>query len=482
MLTSFDPRTGEVAGDFAIMGADELTRTLREARSAQAWWGALGSSARKRWLLDWKKRIARQVGSLADVVVQETGKPHADALFEVMAAVEHLDWAARNAGRVLDRRRISAGRSTSGSLGYEPLGVVGVIGPSSYPVFSPMTAVAYAMAAGNAVVLKPSDLTPGVGMWLAESWTKLAPSQPVLQVVTGDASTGEALCRSRVDKVAFVGASETARSVMAACAESLTPVVVEGGGNDAMVVAVDAVLEDAAEAAVTGAMANAGQTCVAVERVYVADSVYDEFLELVATKARSLRSGADGGASYGPMTRPEQVDIVRSQVQAALDAGAKAVVGSLDSIREPYVSPIVLTDVPEDAAVVAQETFGPVVVVNKVRDLSEAISRANATPYGLGASVFTRDVRIANWVAAQLRAGAVSINSVGSYMTVPGLPFGGVGDSGFGRLAGDDGFREFARAKAITRRRSGPASAFALDRSPRQRRIATLLFKAKHVR
>ena len=369
------------------------------------------------------------------------------------------------------------------SLGYEPLGVVGVIGPWNYPVFSPVTTIAHAMAAGNAVVFKPSDLTPAVGMWLAESWRTLAPNQPVLQVVTGDESTGAALCRSRVDKISFTGTPSTARKVMAVCAESLTPLVIESGGNDAMLVHVDAKLDDAADAAIFGAMGNAGQTCIGIERIYVAESVYDEFLSLVADKARSLRSGADRGASYGPMTQDAQIEIVREHVRDALARGAKAVVGGLDSIREPYIAPIVLADVPDDCRLMIEETFGPVVAVNKVRDLDEAITHANGTSYGLGSSIFTRDTRTATWAAERLRAGVVTINSVGGFAAVPALPFGGVGDSGFGRVNGADGLREFSRSKAVTRqKRRGWLNLYTLDRKPRRIRIAKSVFKIRHAR
>lgn len=486
VLTSYDPRTSELLGDYAMMGADEVTRTIREAKSAQKWWAGLGSAGRKRWLLDWKKAIAKRAADLVEVVVQETGKPHDDAWLEVMLAVEHLDWAAKNAGKVLDRHKVRSGLvaiNQASSVGYEPLGVVGVIGPWNYPVYTPMGSIAYALAAGNAVVFKPSELTPGTGTWLAETWRTLAPNQPVFQVVTGDADTGAALCRSRVDKVAFTGSAATARKVLAICAESLTPAVIEGGGKDAMIVGADAKLDDAAEAAVFGGMGNAGQTCVGVERVYAVETVFDDFVALVEKKARKLKPGADRGAAYGPMTREAQVEVVRNHVRDALDKGGTAVVGGLDSIREPYIQPIVLVDVPEDSIAVTEETFGPVLVINRVRDLSEAIARANATSYALGASVFTRDTRTGQWVAERLRAGVVTINSVLGFAGVAALPFGGVGDSGFGRIHGADGLREFSRVKSIARqKRRAPLHLLTMDRKARHLRLSKWVFKTRHAR
>ncbi|TSE02159.1 aldehyde dehydrogenase family protein [Skermania sp. ID1734] len=486
VLTSFDPRTGEVTGDYAQMTASELTRAVREARSAQQWWGNLGFSGRKRWLLDWKRSIARSAKDLAEAVAQETGKPYGDAYLEVMLAVEHLDWAARNARDVLGRHGVHRGlfaKNQVATVGYEPYGVVGVIGSWNYPVFSALGSIAYAMAAGNSVVFKPSELTPGVGTQLAESWSRLAPNQPVLQAVTGDGSTGAALCRSRVDKIAFTGSTATARKVMAACADTLTPVTIESGGKDAMIVHVDADIEQAVEAALFGAFGNAGQTCAGIERIYVAESVYDRFLQQFVAGAKRLRPGADRTASYGPITNDAQIEVIREHIRDAIAHGATAALGGPESIREPYVEPVILTDVSEDSLAVTAETFGPVAVVNKVKDLSDAVARANASAYGLGASIFTRDLKTAQRTAERLRAGVVTINSVLGFAAVPELPFGGVGDSGFGRVHGADGLREFSRSKAIVRRKyKGPFDLFTLDRKPRHLRIARAVFKARHAR
>jgi aldehyde dehydrogenase (NAD+) len=232
------------------------------------------------------------------------------------------------------------------SVGYEPYGVVGVIGPWNYPAHTPMGSISYALAAGNAVVFKPSELTPGVGQALADSLAAVIPEQPVLQVVTGFGETGAALCRAGVVKLAFTGSSITARKVMAACAETLTPVVIECGGTDALLVDADADLAAAADATVWGAMVNAGQTCVGVERVYVVDDVAAELTERIAAQARKLRAGGEPTADLGPITRPEQVDVIRAHVAEALAEGGTAVVGGADSVSPPFVQPVVLTDVP----------------------------------------------------------------------------------------------------------------------------------------
>ncbi|MFI9506225.1 aldehyde dehydrogenase family protein [Nocardia sp. NPDC052566] len=486
VLTSYDPRTGEIVGNYAVMGSNELNRTVRAARSAEKWWAELGFSARKRWLLDWKHSIARRAGELVEILCEETGKPEADAAIEVMLAVENLDWAARNAGKALDRRRLGSTwltRNQRASVGYLPLGVVGVVGPWHNPVFTPMGSIAYAMAAGNAVVFKPHELTTGVGVWLAESWARLAPNQPVLQVVTGDSGTAATLCRGRVDKIAYAGSDAGAREVIALCAQTMTPVVVERNGKGTMVVHVDAKLDDAAEAAVFGAMANAGQNSTGIQRAYVADSVFDRFLELVIEQARKLRPGADKRASYGPMILESQVDVVRKQVRDALARGGKAVVGGLDSIREPYIEPIVLSEVPEESLAVTGEAIGPVLIVNRVANMDEAVLRINATGNGVAVSVFTRDVHSVEAFAEQLRVGVVTINSSTAYAGIPALPVGGVGEYGQGHHHGEQGFKEFSRTLAIARKRyQAPVNLSTFDRRPRHLRTATTIFRLRHGR
>ncbi|MFJ9853186.1 aldehyde dehydrogenase family protein [Streptomyces sp. NPDC101150] len=308
--------------------------------------------------------------------------------------------------------------------------------------------VGSALAAGNAVILKPSEYTPGCGAWLADTFTEAVPGPPVLQVATGGGSTGAALCRAGMDKVAFTGSSATGAKVLAECADTLTPVVLELGGKDALIVAEDADVAAAAEATLWGACTNAGQTCIGIERAYVADRVWDRFLDELTTRAASVK----GGLHYGPILLPAQLDTIRRHIADALERGAHAVHGGLGSVHPPYVTePIILTDVPEDAAVVTEETFGPVLVVNRVRDTRHGIELANASAYAyaLGGALFARR----HWSRARaLRAGMISVNDVLSFPAVPALPFGGRARSGFGRTTGADGLREFSTPQAVARR------------------------------
>ncbi|HEY1819673.1 MAG TPA: aldehyde dehydrogenase family protein [Trebonia sp.] len=456
---SLNPATGEVLATYPVDGEREIALAVRRARSAAAWWGGLSFAERRLRLLAWKSHLTRYMGRLARVVHDETGKPLEDATLEIVNTVLHLDWAAKHARSVLRSRRVPSGIAMinqASSVEYQPLGVIGVIGPWNYPVFTPMGSIGYALAAGNTVVFKPSELTTGTGQWLVQSFTEVlselfGDTEPVLQLVTGLGPTGAELAKSGVNKLAFTGSAATARKVLTAAAETLTPVLAECGGKDALLVDADADLDAAADAAAWGAMSNAGQTCVGVERVYVVDSVYHSFLEKLGERVAQLRPGDDPTAAYGPMTLGGQVDVVERHLADAVARGGRAAFGGLDSVRAPYVTPVILIDVPEESAAVREETFGPVVTVTPVSSLTDAVRLANASPYALGSAVFTKRRKAGLRAARALRAGMTSVNSVISFAAVPALPFGGTGESGFGRIHGADGLREFSRAKSITR-------------------------------
>lgn len=453
-LVSTSPATGAEAGRLPVATETDVRAAVERARAAADWWAGLGFAGRRDRLLRWRGVLARRMEELADLVHTEGGKPVGDAVVEILTALEHIDWAARNARRVLGPRRARSRlilAEFTAHLEYQPYGVVGVIGPWNYPVFTPIGSAAYALAAGNAVVFKPSEYTPAVGQWLVDRFAEVVPEQPVLQAVHGLGDVGAALCRSGVAKLAFTGSTATAKKVMAACAETLTPVLLEAGGKDAMIVDSDADLDAAAEACVWGALTNAGQTCIGIERVYAVDQVFDTFVDKVVTKAGRLTVGPDG-ADIGPITMPSQVEVIRRHIDDAVARGGRPVLGGPDAVQPPYVHPTVLVDVPEDSAAVREETFGPTLTVNRVRDVDEAVERANALSYGLGGSVFGRKRALA--VARRLRSGMAAVNSTLTFAGMSTLPFGGVGDSGFGRIHGEDGLREFGRAKSITRRRA----------------------------
>jgi succinate-semialdehyde dehydrogenase / glutarate-semialdehyde dehydrogenase len=479
-LISTNPVSGAEVGRFAVAGPDDVAAAVRRGRTAAAWWAGLGFAGRRTRLLRYRSVLANRLPELAAVINGESGKTTVDAVTELAAAIDHIAWAARNARRVLGLRRVRSSLlqlEYTARVGYLPLGVVGVIGPWNYPVYTPMGSLAHALAAGNAVVYKPSEYTPAVGQWLVDRFAEVVPEHPVLQVVHGMGETGAALTRSGVDKLAFTGSTATGRRVMAACAETLTPVLLECGGKDAMIVDVDADIDQAAAAALWGGLTNAGQTCVGIERVYVVESVADAFIARLVAGSEGLSGGSGPDATIGPITMPSQVDVIRRHITDALARGATAV-----AVQPPFVQPTILVNVPEDADAVREETFGPVLVINRVRDVDEAVTRANGVPYGLGGSVFSRRRGVA--IAQRVLSGMTAVNSVLSFAGMPSVPFGGVGDSGFGRVHGDDGLREFARPKSITSRRMSsvlPAATFARDQNKTADRI-TKVIKLLHGR
>ncbi|MCC6624155.1 MAG: aldehyde dehydrogenase family protein [Deltaproteobacteria bacterium] len=447
------PNTGELIGEAPDRSPAEVHAAVERARAASRRWGAMTHAQRRAELQSFRKGLAHEAGALAELVHLETGKPRVDAIAEVMLAVQHVHHALERAEAVLSPRVVSSGLMANfkSTISFHPLGVIAVIGPWNYPIYTPMGSIAYALAAGNAVVFKPSELTPLVAIRVGEIAARTMSTPGLLEVVSGRGATGAALCRAAVDKIAFTGSTATGRKVMIAAAERLTPVLLELGGKDPMIVQADADLDKAAESAVFGAMTNAGQACVSIERCYVAAPVYERFVDKVVAEAQALKVGGAPDAHIGHITMPAQVDIIRRHLEDAVDKGAKVLVGGHLRIEGNRVPPTVLVDVTEDMLIMKEETFGPVLPIMKVRDTEEALRLANDSRYGLGSAVFGKaGVRE---LAERIVSGMTTINAVIAFGAIPTLPFGGVGESGFGRIHGDRGLEEFARTKAITEKR-----------------------------
>jgi len=446
-LSSYNPATGDLLGSVPIYSPAEVEAAVARARVASETWSTRTFAARNEELDAFRHALAAAADTIADILHRENGKPELEALTEVMMSLGHLKHAVSRAEAAMAPKKVSAGLLANfrATISYAPLGVVAVIGPWNYPLNTPMGSIAYALAAGNAVVWKPSELTPLVALEI-EKIAKQAFALPdLLQVVTGAGATGAALAKSAVDKISFTGSAATGKRVMLAAAERLTPVLMELGGKDPMIVSDDADLEKAAEAAVYGGLTNAGQACISVERVYVAESVHDKFVEEVVKQVRDLKVGGDDG-DLGAMTSEAQVKIVKDHLDDAVAKGAKVLTGGPNAIAGSFIQPTVLTGVTHQMKVMTEETFGPVIPIQKVKSVDEAVRLANDTRYGLGSSVFAG--KSARSIAAKLRAGMTSINSVMAFAGIYGLPFGGVGESGFGRIHGDEGIREFTRVKS----------------------------------
>ncbi|WP_233608459.1 aldehyde dehydrogenase family protein [Nocardia stercoris] len=471
VLVSVDPSSGEVIAEHRVDDADAVRAAVADARVAARTWAGMSFAERKRALQRWAAYLTGHADEFSALMHQENGKPLDDAFLELSLTVGHIDWAAKHAEKTLRTRTVRPGAlmaNFAASVEYRPLGVVGVIGPWNYPTYTPNGSIAYALAAGNTVVFKPSEYTTTIGNYYAESFSKANPELPqhILRTVNGYGATGAALVTAGVDKIAFTGSTATGKRIMAAAAETLTPILLECGGKDAAIVAADADVAAAARDIAWGAAANSGQTCVGIERVYVLASVRERFLDELRKNLAQVRAGSEPGAHYGPMTMPSQVAVVREHIEDALKHGGTALVGGPDSVRAPFIDPVVLVDVDEDSLAVQEETFGPTVTVRSVDSLDEAIALANGTRYGLASSVYS--ARHGVEIARQLRAGATSINSVIAFGAISALPFGGVGESGIGRIHGEEGLREFVRPHSIARQRFAiPGMALlALDRTP----------------
>lgn len=460
-FASLHPATGEEVGRFPITSLEQVERAVEDAYSAALWWQSLGAKGRESRLLAWNSILTTRIDEIALLISNETGKPVSDARLEATLAISHLSWAAKHAHKVLGLDSRPPGllmANMAARVEHVPFGVIGVIGPWNYPFFTPMGSISYALAAGNSVVFKPSEYTPAVGQFLIETLREVVPEVPLLQLVTGFAATGEALCRSKVGKIAFTGSTATAKKVAAVCAESLKPMIAECGGKDAVIVARDANLALAAEQTLWAAMSNAGQSCIAAERVYVERSVSTEFTRLISQMARKLHPGSDSNSSYGAATMARQIDIVESHIKDALKRGGKMMVGGEESVQRPYVYPVIIIDVPEDSIAMTDETFGPTLCINTVDSIEDAIRLSNDSRYGLGASVWSEGH--GNEIASKLHCGMVSVNSTFAFAAVAAVPFGGVGDSGYGRVHGPEGLLEFTFARSVVSRRFKPPLAF----------------------
>jgi acyl-CoA reductase-like NAD-dependent aldehyde dehydrogenase len=454
-----NPATGEIITTVPDLDAAAVAELAKRGRLAQPTWEAYGFEGRGRVLSRMQKWVMDNSERIIDTIVSETGKTYEDAqLGEISYGGAAFGFWAKNAEKYLaDERVRSSSVLVKGKkliLRYRPLGLIGVIGPWNYPLVNSFGDCIPALAAGNSVILKPSEVTPLTSMLLAEGLTECGVPADVFQVATGRGDTGRALI-DEVDMIMFTGSTRTGRKVAQAAAERLIPCSLELGGKDPLIVLADADLERAANVATYYSMQNSGQTCISIERAYVEAPVYDEFVAKVTDKVRALRQGRpDGGpgtVEVGSMTFPPQVDLVEDHVRDALSKGARALTGGHRGEQGGghYFEPTVLVDVDHSMKIMTEETFGPTLPIMKVRDAEEALRLANDSEYGLAGSVFSKDTDKGEKLARRVEAGAVCVNDAIINFAAIELPMGGVKASGLGSRHGAGGIRKYCNQQAL---------------------------------
>jgi acyl-CoA reductase-like NAD-dependent aldehyde dehydrogenase len=457
-ILSVNPATGEVLGEFECAGEAEVEAAVTRARAAQAGWAELGLRRRIAVLREFQGKLHAKKSEIATTITREAGKPLVEALVtEVLVVLDAARFLIDNAWALLRDEPVPHGnlaaKLKTGWLVREPHGVVGIISPWNYPFSIPATETLAALVAGNAAVLKPSELTPLVALELASLLHGAGVPKDVFQVVVGEGPAGAALLRSPIDKLVFTGSVATGKRIAAAAAERLLPVVLELGGKDPMLVLDDADVDVASSAAVWGAFVNAGQACLSVERCYVHRSLYESFMKACAEKTKQLRvgNGIDSRTDVGPMIAERQVRIVESHVEDAKARGARVLVGGtrLPELGVNFYAPTVLADVTHEMRIMREETFGPVLPVMACADDDEAVRLANDSEYGLAASVWTRDRKRGERLARRIQAGTVMVNDVISCYGISEAPHGGVKASGIGRTHGRFGLDEMVREKYL---------------------------------
>ncbi|MEO8435609.1 MAG: succinic semialdehyde dehydrogenase [Pyrinomonadaceae bacterium] len=457
-IVSYDPATGEEVGRAPLTSAEGVKSAVDRAREAQRVWAKVSFPDRQKIVMRARQLVLEEIEEIASLISRETGKPVSEAIaMEIVPTLDLMQYFAHNARKLLRPQKIDIGQyglmGRSSRIVYKPLGVIGIISPWNFPWATPIDEVVMALMAGNAVVLKPSELTPLTGLKIKNVFDRAGLAPNLFQVVTGDGSTGAILVNAGADKLMFTGSVATGKRVAEAAAKSLTPVVLELGGKDPMLVLEDADVAMAARAAVWGAFANAGQACASVERCYVHERIAPQFIELITAETRKLKQdlGAKADTDVGSMSSERQLKIVAAHVDDAVAKGAQVITGGrrTPNMAETFYEPTVLTNVDHQMEVMREETFGPVLPVMTFKTEAEALRLANDSVYGLTASVWTKDIARGKRIAEQIDAGTVTVNEVMYTHGIAQAPWGGTKQSGLGRTHGRMGLLELVSAQHI---------------------------------
>jgi acyl-CoA reductase-like NAD-dependent aldehyde dehydrogenase len=456
------PATGEVVGTVSVTPRAEIESVAARLRAAQPQWQAMGPEGRAEWLGKWRDWMLDHTDELLTLVQRETGKSWGDTNIEI-TATDFINYWAQNAADFLADETVRpvgvANATKKLTVVYEPYPLVGVITPWNGPLSVPLLDIPAALMAGCAVLSKPSECTPLVWQAAVAGWKEIG-APDVLDAVFGFGETGSAVV-DLADYVMFTGSVNTGRRIAVAAAQRLIPYSLELGGKDAMIVCADADVDRAVEGALWGGFFNSGQICISVERVYVEQPIYDDFVHKLAARTAQLRQGTDAGHDFscdvGAMATEQQLGIVSRHVDDAVSRGAKALIGGKPKGDGLFYEPTVLVDVNHDMDCMRDETFGPTLPVMAVRDAAEAIEKANDSRFGLSGSVWTRDKAKAMALAKQMNTGSVNINNVIMGVAQLAVPMEGWNDSGLGlRSGGASGIRKYCRIKSIVADRVAP--------------------------
>ena len=450
------PVSLESIGEFEAATAEEVRAAVDRARKVQRDWARRSFDERAEVLWRLVDGFVERQDEIVDIVVMETGKPRNEAIsMEVIAPCMQISHYAKNAKRYLktQRRRASGLMRFSKKLTlmYQPLGVVGLITPWNGPVALVANPLAQALMAGNAVVHKPSEVTPFSAVLVEDLAREAGLPEGLYQVVQGDGETGAALIEAGVDKVSFTGSVATGRKVGEACGRNLIPCTLELGGKDAMIVCGDADLDRAADGAVRGSFFNTGHYCCGTERVYVPESIYQPFVERVVAQAKQLKQTDSGEGDVGAVFWDKQMDIIEAHVKDAREKGARVLLGGERnrSLSGYFFPPTVVVDVDHDMDLMKHETFGPIIAIQRVRDEEEALELANESEYGLSGNVWTSDRETGEKLAERMQTGSVSVNDISVTYAIPEAPFGGLKASGVGQVNGEVGIRGYCHLHPI---------------------------------
>lgn len=457
-IISYNPATGAEVGRVPQTLAEEVNIAVERSHEAFLKWKNTSFAERARLIMKAREVILSQVDEIAHLISAESGKPFGEAIsMEIAPALDLMQYFARKAEKLLKPAKINIGLyallGRASKIVYHPLGVVGIIPAWNYPFSIPLGEAAMALMAGNTVVIKPSELTPLTGVKIGEIFEKAGVPENVVQVVTGDGRTGAALVEAAPDKIMFTGSVATGKKIAEAAAKNLTPVVLELGGKDPMIVFDDANLELASSAAVWGAFCNAGQSCSSVERLYVQEGIADKVTKLIVKKTRELKQGSGDteDVSVGAMSSERQLKIVEDHVEDFRKSGAEILTGGKrnESLQGLFYEPTVISGATNDMRAMQEETFGPTLPIATFKTEEEAIKLANDSEFGLTASVWTKDLTKGKRVAERIEAGSVCVNEVLYTHGIGQTPWGGFKNSGRGRTHGREGLMELVQPQHI---------------------------------